>query len=146
MARAGFAMGCRNQLAQDATFVLGVVLRTLGAQNGELFLQRLQTRDARSHTFDLLINQFINVDACATGQRREVQQAPDVGHGNVQGTTVPHERKTLQVPRPIAAVAIGETVGQVNQARAFIEPDCPYLHARGLAQVTDFHPMAFIAV
>ena len=141
MAHAGFAMSGRNQLAQDAASVIGVIFRALGTQNRKLFLQRLQARDARAHALDLLINQFIDVDACATRQRREIQQAPDVGHRDVQCTTVPHERETLQVPRPITAVAIGETVGQVNQARAFVKPDRPYLHARGLAQVTDLHAM-----
>ena len=38
MAHAGFAMSGRNQLAQDAASVIGVIFRALGTQNRKLFV------------------------------------------------------------------------------------------------------------
>ena len=146
VAHTGFAVRGRNQLAQDAALVRLMMVSALGTQHRQLFFQCLQALDARTHALDLLIHQFVDVAAILRGQRREVQQAPDVGHGNVQCTTVPHEREAFQVPGSIAAVAIGQAVGQVDQARALVEPDRAHLDARGLAQVADLHPVPFIAL
>ncbi len=125
-----------GQRAQDVAFTHRMA-RAVPGHTHQLPLQPLQTRDARTHGYQLLGRNFVGRVACAFWMTRQVEQIANSIDGKAEITRMADEGQTIELVATKTALIALAALRRREQADIFIVADGRNLHASSFCQIAN---------